>query len=276
MTTHLFTQDATHHRARLARGGEPVPRPSPLLVSMATRYFTGYLRKHFHAVRMLTPPPPLEGRPAIVFLNHASWWDPLTCMVLARHFFPGRRHHAPIDAIALEKYRFLLKLGMFPLDRHSRAGVAAFLRTAASLLADDATMLWITPEGQFTDSRTRPTVLRPGVGHLARLAPAARIVPLAIEYTFWNERHPELLLNFSAPVSLKPRGTAAEATLALARTLQEAQDALAEAAQTRDPRRFATLLAGAGGVHPVYDQFRRVASFLRGRPFTPNHEDAAP
>ncbi len=57
-------------------------------------------------------------------------------------------------------------------------------------------MLWITAEGAFTDHRARPVALRPGLAHLARQVPGAVILPLALDYTFWNESRPEALLRF--------------------------------------------------------------------------------
>ena len=61
-------------------------------------------------------------------------------------------------------------------------------------------MLWITAEGSFTDARTRPVRLRPGLAHLARRVPGATIVPLALEYPFWDERTPEALCRFGTPM----------------------------------------------------------------------------
>jgi len=64
-------------------------------------YGKRYVAKHFHAVRLsrASPAPDMSyDAPAIVYLNHPSWWDPMTCLVLAGARFAHRRHYAPIDA----------------------------------------------------------------------------------------------------------------------------------------------------------------------------------
>ncbi len=61
--------------------------------------------------------------------------------------------------------------------------------------------LWVTAEGDFTDPRRA----RCGCGRasptLRALLPDAVLVPLALEYSFWNESKPEALLRFGAPLS---------------------------------------------------------------------------
>ena len=39
-----------------------------------------------------------ETRPIVIYLNHASWWDPLVCLYLARRFFRDWTSVAPIEA----------------------------------------------------------------------------------------------------------------------------------------------------------------------------------
>ena len=123
------------------------PRVSQRLVRLFTRYSRGYVRRHFHGVRLLkshTPAADFTVLPAAVFLNHASWWDPLICLLIAAEYFPNRTSYAPIDAAALHKYRFLQKLGFFGIDVSSSRGAASFLGTAGNILESPQRMLWIT------------------------------------------------------------------------------------------------------------------------------------
>jgi len=72
-------------------------------------------------------------------MNHASWWDPLVNLLLAREFFPHRQIYGPMDAVALERYALFKRLGMFGVEQNSRRGALHFLRTAARFYADRTT-----------------------------------------------------------------------------------------------------------------------------------------
>ena len=43
--------------------------------------------------------------------------------------------------------------------------------------------------------RTRPAIFRPGLAALVARLGACTLVPLAFEYTFWDERLPEILIS---------------------------------------------------------------------------------
>ena len=243
------------------------------------RWFTWYaqrfLRNHFHAVRLMRgsePPTIPADEPLIVYCNHPSWWDPMTGIFLARHFWPDRNHYWPIDAVMLRKYRFFAKLGFFGVEKDSVRGAASFLRTAqAALVADGPARgnacLWVTAGGDFQDVRARPVHVKPGVTHLARRLDACVILPLAIDYTFWSEKTPEALLAFGPPIDVTERPTVETLRDALTATM----DDLAAAAVSRDPARFTTLLHGAAGTSVVYDLWRRGKAALAGRAFDPSH-----
>jgi 1-acyl-sn-glycerol-3-phosphate acyltransferase len=194
--------------------------------------------------------------------------DPVSGCLLARRLFPHHQHHAPIDSGALTKYRFFQKIGLFPVQQNARAGAAHFLRTSSAILHANR-ILWITAQGAFTDVRQRPATLRPGIAHLARAHPHIPCIPLAVEYPFWNERLPEILLTFGKP-------TRAAALPELESALESTQNKLAAAAQSRNPALFHTLLRGRGGAHPLYDTFRKSLALLRRRPLNTNHEDPTP
>src|SRR5690606_28689375 len=107
--------------------------------------------------------------------------------------------------------------------------------------------LWVTVQGGFTDVRVRPVEVEPGVAHLARIAPRPPLVlPLALEYAFWQERYPEALLAFGQPVDPAANAdiTAADLSAAIATSLARAMDRLAAASRERDAAGFETILGG--------------------------------
>lgn len=257
-----------------------LPPRSPALI----RWFIWYVRRYqvrpfFTAVRLAEGGEPRDlpaDRAAVVVLNHASWWDPLVCMI-AQELLPGRRHYAPIDARMLEKYGIFRKLGFFGVEPGTARGAAQFLRTGQAILQQPDSALWITAQGEFADVRRRPIQLRRGLGHLLARCPHVVVYPLAIEYVFWNEKRPEALLSFGPPLAnWDPSWPPDHLTAAVADVLAATMDRLAEKAITRDPAEFKVLCGGATGISGVYDTWRRFSHWLRGQRFQPGHEPPAP
>ena len=263
---------------REAADDDPVALRSAALHRGFVTYLRWYAARSFHGVRVLSGAGPVlpAGRPLIVYSNHPGWWDPAIYFLLAGALFPGRVGYGPMDGAALRQYRIMRRLGVFGLDPGAR-GAVRFLRVARQVLGDPSNMLWITAEGAFTDARVRPVTLRPGIAHLAR-AGGAVLMPLALEYTFWNESKPEALAAFGAPIDADAasRDVASRDVGAwqarLSDGLEATMDRLAAAAMTRDPARFDTLIAGRTGVGGIYDAARRVAAWARLRRFDPSHE----
>lgn len=279
----------TGERRRQGDGGrrpaERLPQPSPRLFEVFATYSRWYLSRHFHAVRLAgTVPRPDDDAALVVYFNHPSWWDPLVAIHLARSFYPERTAYGPIDAAMLERYGFFAKLGFFAVEAGTVVGARRFLAVAEALAAEPATALWITPEGRFTDPRRRPVRLRPGLGRLARRLGAAAVggrdtvlLPLAVEYVYWQERFPEVLLSFGEPLSAARlavdlgSGAAAAWDERLAAALEAAQDDLAERAVARDPSAFEVLVGGRAGVSGVYDLWQAAKGFVTGNRYLREH-----
>jgi 1-acyl-sn-glycerol-3-phosphate acyltransferase len=242
------------------------------------RYVTGYLRRHFHAVRILRGPagvpdhPDIAGEPVIFYTNHPGWWDPLVFLWLAHRLYPDRLGYGPIDARALGKYRFFSTIGLIGIEPGTWRGSATFLRAAKAASLRTDVIFWITSQGEFTDPRVRPLTLRPGVGH-AVAAGRGLVVPVAAEYPFWNERLPEALVAFGPAIRIdeQPSLDAEAWTAVLTSALEATQDRLAAAAIARNPRAFTQVAAGKTGVGGIYDVVRRIGAWRRGERFDPSH-----
>ncbi len=251
----------------------PLPRRSPWLVRLFSRYVRRYLARNFHAVRLSRGGGPADPGPdpLVVVMNHPSWWDPLIGLVLSG-LFPGRAGFAPIDAAALGRYRFFERLGFFGVEQQGRGG-GSFLRNGLAVCAHPNTMLWVTGQGRFTDPRERPVRLRPGLGHLLRRLDRGVVLPLAVEYPFWEERYPEALARFGTPLRVADGigRSAEEWTRCVEAALAATQDALAADAVKRDPAAFEILIGGKAGVGGVYDFWRRLKALFRGERFRAAH-----
>jgi 1-acyl-sn-glycerol-3-phosphate acyltransferase len=244
-----------------------LPSISPSLLKWFKRYLRyWYMPWHLHAVRISRRGglPAIPDGPLILVTNHPSWWDPIV-LILLTDLLPERRHFAPIDAAALNRYRFFGKLGMFGVEPGK---ARSFLRTGMAILETPGTALWITAQGRFADVRERPVRLQGGVGYLA--ARRGQVLPVALEYPFWHERAPEALVRFGDLLPMP--ATTAEIAGALERT----QDALAAEAQQQRPELFENYIAGKVGVGLAYDAWRRLrergmyaaehATLIRRRP----------
>ena len=259
-----------------------LPKRSRFLCWGAERYLlhgfgvrSGFLARHFNAIRLSRAAKcDIDAtRPLVFYLNHPSWWDPLTAFAIARHLVPERYPCAPIDRRALRRYPLLDRLGLFGVDS-SASGTKAFLQTAVAVASHPATSLWFTPEGRFTDARDRPLRFRPGIGHLAHRIEGL-FIPIAIDYRFWNERLPEILVRVGVPIDTASESLCAdEWTARFENALTVALDRLAVDAASRDDSKFQTILSGVNGVAPGYDAVRRVIALTTGRRYEPRHSNS--
>ncbi|MEI2723884.1 MAG: lysophospholipid acyltransferase family protein [Verrucomicrobiota bacterium] len=253
-----------------------LPTVSQPLLSWFTWYSRRYLRRHFNSLRVSRAGPRLMKAelPLVIYSNHASWWDPLVALLLAGEFLPGQRVFAPMDAAALEQYGFFKRLGAFGVEQGTRRGAAQFLRLARTVLQQPDTVLWLTPQSRFADARERPVSFKAGIGHLPKAAGQLCFVPVAIEYVFWAERLPEILVRFGEPYETCAKGMQLEPqmwTEFFAGQLADTQNALAAEARQRQPDKFRCLWRGHSGVGGCYDRWRALKAKWRGETFQPQH-----
>jgi 1-acyl-sn-glycerol-3-phosphate acyltransferase len=277
--------DSTRGRLGSAGAFKVVPRRSlaelPAISDFRLGWFTwycrGYLRRHFHSLRISVsgPAPDLPNLPAVLYANHASWWDPLVLLVLKSACFGARQAYAPIDAAMLARYGIFRRLGFFGVEQNSRRGAAGFLRVSERILESPRNLLVLTPQGRFADVRERPIRFAEGLGHLAARARHALFVPMALEYVFWEERLPEILVRFGEVIEVKSdsdqRRDSRVWTALLEERMAVTQDRLAREAQGRRPEDFQSVLRGGAGQGGIYDLWRGFQSLVRGRSFQKEH-----
>ncbi len=259
--------DATHDPA--------LPKISKMLVKGFRWYTKRYLKKNFNAIRLSkssAPLPDFSGLPVLVVMNHSSWWDLLIGTFLSE-YLPKYQHYIPMDEKMLPKYRILSKMGFFGVSSTPR-GAAVFLRRGRAIFSEPYRALWVTAQGEFVDPRVRPIVLRSGVGYFASKLEKALILPIAIEYCFWQERTAEVLLYFSKVIETGQSLNLNRDlwTTRLEQELTSSQDQLAKEAMTRNPDHFRILSQGTSGIGGVYDTCRRLSCWIRGKSFKAAHE----
>jgi 1-acyl-sn-glycerol-3-phosphate acyltransferase len=260
----------------LTRDESALPVISKPLRAWFTWYSRRYLRRHFNSLRVTGADfsPETLRSPIVVYSNHASWWDPLVGLLLGAELLQGKNIYAPMDATALERYGFFKRLGAFGVEQNSRRGGVQFLRTARTVLQDSETALWLTPQSRFADARERPVRFKSGIGHLPGMAREIHFVPVAVEYVFWEERLPEILVRFGEPyrATLEDRSVKPEWWAEFfADRLRETQDELARQSQRREPAEFRCLLRGRTGVGGIYDRWRQFRAGLSGKSLQLEH-----
>ena len=258
-----------------------VPPPSRRMLALFHAYLRWYLPRGFHAVRVAHAErfPRLQPNSrTIVCFNHPSWWDPLIVMLLLHRFAPRIHHYGPMEASALRHYGFMRKLGLFPLDTRSALAGAQFLRIGNELLQRPGSILCVTPEGTFMDVRHRPTEWRPGLAALVARQAQCTVIPIALEYTFWDERLPEALALIGEPLRIES-GVAENNSHwhgVLTGAMTRAQDELAVLGIARSAAPFTTVLQGGSGIAGIYNLWKRAQARWRGQPYSAEHGSLPP
>jgi hypothetical protein len=252
--------------------GAPLAAPSPRFLAAARPYLQRYTAKHFNSLRIAIdgPAPRLDG-PTIFYSNHPSWWDPIVMLLLIRMHYRDWRFQGPIDEGALARYPWLERLGLFGIEPDSLRGARRFLKIGRELLTQNRTGLAMTAQGQFADGRNRPLALKRGLSQLLRRNPAARAIPIALEYVFWNERLPEILVRFGDSPIMAGARTADQIHSELEAALEIELDRLSAAAMARDPAAFDCLLEGRRGIGFLQDLPLRLRALCKGERFDPSH-----
>jgi 1-acyl-sn-glycerol-3-phosphate acyltransferase len=232
----------------------------------------GYFRRHFSGVRVSrsSDMTGFASERLLLYANHSSWWDPMVLVLLAAKLMPGRRHYAPMDAGALERYGIFKRIGVFGVEMKSARGAAQFLRTGRAIV-EGGGVLWVTPQGRFADTRERPLGFKPGLAALAaKTLGGCTVVPLAIEYVFWDERLPETLLHFGEPVRVNGQPVE-QVQQELEAALLKTMEALQAEAMARNPAAFSLVHQGTVGTGGFYEPIQRAWARLRRRPFQAAH-----
>ncbi len=250
------------------------PRISEPMLGFFRRIVRGYFKRHFRAVRVSGAKRFVAAGaghgPLIVYANHSSWWDPMVQVLLAAELMPERQHFAPMDASALERYGILKRIGVFGVEMKTARGAAQFLRTGLKVL-ESGGVIWVTPQGRFADARERPLEFKPGLAALAaRVKGGCTVMPLAIEYPFWDERLPETLLHFGQAVRVAGE-SANEIEDRLKVALLAAMEQLQASAVARDPAAFTVLREGRVGAGGFYEVGQRIWARARGRRYQAEH-----
>jgi 1-acyl-sn-glycerol-3-phosphate acyltransferase len=111
---------------------------------------------------------------------------------------PHKAAYCMMEEKQLKHYRFFTWLGAFSVDLSNPVRSAASLRYAQRLLQRNDTALWIFPQGKLCRPG-EPIEINGGTDFLARNAPHATLVPVALRYEFFREDRPNVLIEIGRP-----------------------------------------------------------------------------
>lgn len=244
----------------VSRGGVWPERPSPRFRMFFARYVRRLMGKRFHAVRIISGDGTVleeaagSPRPVIALLSHASWWDPLLMLLLWRRYLSARDIIAPMDAEQLRRFGFFRRLGVFGIDPDDARSLDAMRgHVLARFERGDPVMLGLTPQGRFTDPR-EPIRLRPGAAAIAASSPIApEVVSISVEYAFWQDARPEILVSVTKVDTPATSLSTAAWQRVLTDAMVRSQERLAAAAIDRRPEAFDLVLDAGARINPIMD-----------------------
>ena len=108
----------------------------------------------------------------------------------------------------------------------------------------------------------------------ARVATAqgsCTLLPLAIEYPFWDERLPETLLYLAEPLKVEAGDGVEQIQMRALNSLQEAMTEMEQLALSRSADGFELLQGGRLGTGGFYAFGQRLKAFLMRRPYVAEH-----
>ena len=245
-----------------------VRRPSPFLLALyyiAVRIRVGW---NFQSLRIANSERfPAGPGPLIVFGNHPSWWDPVPALLAHHAYRPESIFWAPSDTEVMKQNGYLRYLGFFPVKTGTIAGTKQFLQSASDLLTRQDTVLWVTPAGELHDPRERPVRFRRGLAALVSGLENVTVVPMALEYPFWDTQRPEMLVSWGEPIHIadgRSKSTGEWHQL-FQEALATAQDELAELSIAREANRFRVLFYGHAGLRNLLRLIRSLGPLFRRR-----------
>ncbi len=171
----------------------------------ARRIFLPYIdremRKNFSAFYLLNEFPPVpEGLGLLITPNHMSWWDGFFIDLVCRRYLPKLFHIMMLEE-QLERYWFFRFLGAYSIKLNRFKSVIESLEYTGGLVTSGNISV-LYPQGVLEPYDKRPLDLKDaGVRYLAEHFPRGYLVlPAAFKISYFEEKHPEVICRFGAPL----------------------------------------------------------------------------
>jgi 1-acyl-sn-glycerol-3-phosphate acyltransferase len=159
-------------------------------------FFKWYCRwlfaRRFHRVWILQNYSPM-GRNTLYILNHNSWWDGLTPLVLNEFRF-GQNARAVMEDRQIREFPFFTRIGAMSINRGNMRSALRTLEAASEWLNGRNNSLFLYPEGKIT-SACEPITFESGLMRILRNASDCDVVPIAMHFSLTTADKPEMFIH---------------------------------------------------------------------------------
>lgn len=199
--------------------GDFIPANESKLVILFFKWYVRYLfGKRFRNVWLQRDYNP-ESRSTLYFLNHHSWWDGITPLLL-NEFVLNQKARAIMEDVQIRKFRFFTKIGAMSINRTNIRSAMITLKAASDWLKKENTSLFLYPEGKITNPHD-PIRFESGLMRIKKWSPNCDIVPIAMYISHQRDNKPELFIQIGPPCrmeTLQDHETALQQLLVQTRT----------------------------------------------------------
>jgi 1-acyl-sn-glycerol-3-phosphate acyltransferase len=164
-------------------------------------FFKWYCRwlfaRRFHRVWIRQEYNP-DGRNTLYILNHNSWWDGLTPLLLNEFRF-GQNARAIMEDRQIRKFPFFTRIGAMSISRENMRSALATLAAASQWLKSSNNSLFLYPEGKITNP-CEPIRFEGGLMRILKKSPECDIVPIALHISVAEADRPELFIHVGTEI----------------------------------------------------------------------------
>lgn len=181
-------------------------KTSKFWLMVASLFFFNMLQNRFYAFRYKGDENAIEkGVPTIVYAPHSNWWDGTVLYNVAHRIF-----HKEIRLMIEELNRFplLRRGGAYSVCKKSPQSAMKALQYSVEVLGDLRNLLFIFPQGIIRPPHYRPFEFQTGLAYIVQNAVKkygrVNLVPMSIEYCFFRDNRPEVIVDFGEKICLNP------------------------------------------------------------------------
>ncbi|MDR1167933.1 MAG: lysophospholipid acyltransferase family protein [Heliobacteriaceae bacterium] len=204
-------------------------KTSKFWLTIASLFFFNMLQNRFFAFRY-SGAENYHNRssdyPTIIFAPHCNWWDGIVLYNITHRIC---RKEIRLMVEELNRFPLLRRGGAYSVNKKSPQTAMQALKYSVDLMADFRNLLCIFPQGIIRPPHYRPIEFQTGLAYIAQKAVQkygkVNLIPLAIDYCFFRDNRPEVMVKFGKTIELTdPKTDRKKLTSELEKALQETCD----------------------------------------------------